>query len=234
MKNLIRRFLTLKQRTGRFEFLNAAQSAGVGKRPMRITLSSPFGVLIAGLLFYLMQALASTDRTWTDDVDLPPFAVLEEVKIQPDPPKPVKPEPPPPPEIAATDLRTPPIVPGPVDVVPASPVLGPGFGPAIFFGLPTAVPLKRPDGGPTRKFTAVTGYPVEAARRGIEGWVEVKISVDEAGSVAAIQVVDEHPRGVFRQHALRAVRLWKFTPRYVDGKPTPSGIRQTIRYEIVD
>jgi protein TonB len=61
-------------------------------------------------------------------------------------------------------------------------------------------------------------YPVDAARDGLEGWVELSFSVTESGGVDNIEVIDSKPRRTFDQAARRALAKWKYRPKIVDGK----------------
>lgn len=60
-------------------------------------------------------------------------------------------------------------------------------------------------------------YPMRAAQRGIEGWVEIAFSIDKAGRVTGARVVRSKPRRVFDKAALTAVRKWKYNPKIENG-----------------
>jgi protein TonB len=62
-------------------------------------------------------------------------------------------------------------------------------------------------------------YPVRAAQRGIEGWVEVEFTISPNGTVKNARVVGYEPSSVFNKAALRAIRKWKYNPKIEDGKP---------------
>ena len=64
-------------------------------------------------------------------------------------------------------------------------------------------------------------YPVSALTKRIEGFVEMRFTVSETGSVANPEVLRASPPGVFDRAARRAVLKWKYQPQMVDGKPTP-------------
>ena len=66
-------------------------------------------------------------------------------------------------------------------------------------------------------------YPVQAARDGLQGWVRLRFSIMEDGSVDEVEVIEAEPRRVFDREAIRALRRWKYSPKVVDGKP----IKQT-------
>lgn len=61
-------------------------------------------------------------------------------------------------------------------------------------------------------------YPVRAAQRGIEGWVEVTFTISSTGTVKNAKVVGYEPSSVFNKAALRAIRKWKYNPKVEDGK----------------
>lgn len=64
-------------------------------------------------------------------------------------------------------------------------------------------------------------YPISALTKSIEGFVEMRFTVTETGSVANPEVLRSSPPGVFDRAARRAVLKWKYQPQMVDGKPTP-------------
>ena len=55
-------------------------------------------------------------------------------------------------------------------------------------------------------------YPVEAARSGTVGYVDVEFVVDAAGKVTAVSVTGAKPVRTFEQSAVRAVKQWQFAP----------------------
>lgn len=54
-------------------------------------------------------------------------------------------------------------------------------------------------------------YPVEAARAGIDGFVELEFTV-AAGKVASVSVVNARPARTFETSAVKAVKQWQFAP----------------------
>ena len=60
-------------------------------------------------------------------------------------------------------------------------------------------------------------YPIRAADRGIQGWVEVQFTISAAGTVRDPVVVDAEPATVFNRAALRAIRKWKYSPKIEEG-----------------
>jgi protein TonB len=61
-------------------------------------------------------------------------------------------------------------------------------------------------------------YPPEAARSGTTGFVEVEFTVDPAGKVASVSVVNAKPTRTFESAAVRAVKQWQFEPGGGKGK----------------
>lgn len=62
-------------------------------------------------------------------------------------------------------------------------------------------------------------YPVRAAQRGVEGWVEVEFTISKAGTVKSPHVIGYEPSKVFNTSALRAIRKWKYNPKIENGVP---------------
>ncbi|EAT13415.1 energy transducer TonB [Bermanella marisrubri] len=62
-------------------------------------------------------------------------------------------------------------------------------------------------------------YPQSALARRIEGYVIIRMSINEAGNVDDVEVVESDPKGVFEREAIRAAWRFKFKPKLEDGKP---------------
>ena len=60
-------------------------------------------------------------------------------------------------------------------------------------------------------------YPIRAADRGIQGWVEVQFTISAAGTVKNPVVVEADPATIFNRAALRAIRKWKYSPKIEEG-----------------
>lgn len=61
-------------------------------------------------------------------------------------------------------------------------------------------------------------YPTDAARKGIEGWVQLSFSIASDGTVTDIDVIDSQPARVFDREAKRALQKWKYKPTFKNGK----------------
>ena len=75
-------------------------------------------------------------------------------------------------------------------------------------------------------------YPIRARERRIEGWVKVKLLVDEAGLVERAEVVEANPPGYFEKSVLSCVRKWKLTPPTVDGSPVKAWMLTRIKFKL--
>lgn len=76
-------------------------------------------------------------------------------------------------------------------------------------------------------------YPTRAASRGIEGWCQVRFTVDATGNVVedSIEVVDAEPQGIFDRSSIRAAARFKFQPRVKDGVGVAvPGVQYVFRY----
>lgn len=52
-----------------------------------------------------------------------------------------------------------------------------------------------------------------------EGYVIFKFDIEIDGTPTNITIIDEHPKGVFAESALKAIKKWKFKVKIVDGEP---------------
>lgn len=76
-------------------------------------------------------------------------------------------------------------------------------------------------------------YPARAQSQGIEGWVLVKFTVSESGSVKDPVVVESQPSGIFDEAAKRAVLKFKYKPRVENGRPVAvPNVQHLIRFEL--
>jgi protein TonB len=87
--------------------------------------------------------------------------------------------------------------------------------------------------GPLTTLTRIPPvYPVQARRRGIEGWVKVAFIVDETGRVGDISILESEPKGLFDRSVERCVRGWRFKPGTVEGMPVKAQVETVIRFEL--
>ncbi|KKO47067.1 hypothetical protein WG68_03120 [Arsukibacterium ikkense] len=138
------------------------------------------------------------------------------VKTLPTPPPPVVPPEAAPrniSEVTRVDLPGPTLTVAPPDITPTISRFGAGIDSA-------ATPVVRVE----------PRFPLDALRDGISGWVKLSFSIDEAGAVTDVKVLQAEPRGVFEREAARALRRWKYQPQVIDGK----AIRQSNLQVVLD
>lgn len=76
-------------------------------------------------------------------------------------------------------------------------------------------------------------YPLRAAERGVEGWVEVEFTISATGSVKDAAVTAYHPSTIFNRAALKAIRKWKYNPKIEDGVAVERpGVRKRLSFEL--
>lgn len=87
------------------------------------------------------------------------------------------------------------------------------------------------DGSAMRRTrTVIPVFPRQARENGVEGWVELLITVTPVGEVADAQVVHASPIGVFEEAALTAVKQWQYEPVEKDGKPVSQRVFLKLRF----
>jgi TonB family protein len=77
-------------------------------------------------------------------------------------------------------------------------------------------------------------YPQAVRAIGIEGTVEVGLTVLRDGSVGWVEVVRAEPRGYFEQAAAIGVRQWRFQPAAQDGEPIECRMHTRVRFALTD
>ena len=77
-------------------------------------------------------------------------------------------------------------------------------------------------------------YPVAALMNRTEGYVIVRLTVTETGSVADPEVLRSDPPRIFDRAAIRAVLRWKYQPQIVDGKPTSVVTYTRLEFQMED
>jgi len=79
---------------------------------------------------------------------------------------------------------------------------------------------------------ALPDYPSEARRRGLSGFVTLRLFVGANGIVESVKVEVAEPVGVFDQAAIRAARSWKFEPALSQGQTVAAWTTQKIKFEL--
>jgi protein TonB len=68
-------------------------------------------------------------------------------------------------------------------------------------------------------------YPSAAKRDGIEGSVDLDVTVSSRGVVEDVSVLHATPPDMFEKSAVAAVRKWKYDPRFVDGLASQAHVK---------
>jgi protein TonB len=71
-------------------------------------------------------------------------------------------------------------------------------------------------------------YPELAKRARVQGIVLLKVTVDEQGSVANIELVRGHP--LLTEAAINAVRQWRYSPTILNNEPVPVIATVTVNF----
>ncbi|WP_026375540.1 energy transducer TonB [Aestuariibacter salexigens] len=186
---------------------------------VRFIISILVGAAIAFGLFVVMAKLISNSNRPADEV--PPTPVIDIVMAEPEDSTQtrtrVPPPPPPPPQ-------------QPPKMQPSEPETAEPDAGGVNFNMPAvdvggvgvdigAVGAMQRDGDATPIVRIEPRYPIEAARDGKEGWVRLSFTINEAGGVDDVEVIDADPKRIFDREAKRALRKWKYKPKIVDGKP---------------
>jgi protein TonB len=193
-------------------------------------------LLLAGAvtlgLFFLMQSLIQSGGSALTDA--PKGSVLDFVRVKKEeavqkkdrkPKKPPKPKEPPPP-LAQPQMDSP-------SPDPSASGLDFGADIAADVALDGGLALDSGDGEflPIVRVAAV--YPRRAQQRGIEGYVDLEITVTKLGSVSNPKVINASPKGIFEQAAIDATLKYKYKPRVVNGEPMEvSGVEVRVSFEI--
>ena len=77
-------------------------------------------------------------------------------------------------------------------------------------------------------------YPPAVRELGIEGAVEIALTVLRDGGVGWVRVIRAEPRGYFEQAASETVRRWQFAPATLEGVPVECRLRTRVRFALTD
>ena len=109
-------------------------------------------------------------------------------------------------------------------------VSSPRFEAASMMGLTSGI------GSPDSEYLPIVRvlpiYPRRAQTMGLEGWVILEFTVNEAGTTEDIRVLDSS-NGIFETAAVRSVEKYKYRPRVVNGQPVKvTGIKHKVTFMI--
>ena len=85
---------------------------------------------------------------------------------------------------------------------------------------------------PKLKRSVQPEFPAEAFDKGLSGFVTVGYTVDVEGKTQNLRVESSEPPEVFDKAAMNAVRRWRYEPASIDGVPTESQMKLTIRFKL--
>lgn len=78
-----------------------------------------------------------------------------------------------------------------------------------------------------------SGYPISAARQGIEGFVQLGFDINTEGKPVNIKVIKSEPEGVFDAPAICALSKWQYKPKIVDGVAvTETGAKVQLDWDL--
>ncbi len=81
---------------------------------------------------------------------------------------------------------------------------------------------------------AAPAYPPAVREIGIEGAVELAMTILRDGHVGWVRVVRAEPPGYFESAAITGVRAWRFEPARRDGEPVECRLQTRVRFTLVD
>ncbi|MDO9622599.1 MAG: TonB family protein [Pseudomonas sp.] len=225
---------------------------------MRVPLAFLGACLMALGLFALMLYMVAPPRSQPSDK---PVTVASFVRLDsnasdtatrtrqqaPQPPQPQTPQPPTPPTpVAATpsanlpalDLQLPSLSSGiAVNSAPTPSLSGLSAG-AAAPSAPASAPSESAGqaGGPESEVMPLNDvspdYPRYALQRGIEGHVKLAFTINRAGAVENIRVLEASPQNVFEREARRAAVRWRFAPRTESGLAVAREAVKTLYFRL--
>lgn len=223
---------------------------------MRLPLAFLGACLMAVALFALMLYMVAppTAKPSIDQVTVANFVRLDNDSRNaaartrqqaPQPPQPQTPQPPTPatPLAAmssatppALDLQLPSLSSGiAVNSAPTPSLSGLSVGAAA----PSAAAPSESDGqagGPESEVMPLNDvspeYPRYALQRGIEGHVKLAFTINRAGAVENLRVLEASPHNVFEREARRAAVRWRFAPRTENGLAVAREAVKTLYFRL--
>lgn len=78
-----------------------------------------------------------------------------------------------------------------------------------------------------------SGYPIAAARQGIEGFVQLGFDISTEGKPVNIKVIKSEPAGVFDEPAKCALSKWQYSPKIENGVAvTEIGVKVQLDWDL--
>lgn len=225
----------------------------------RLGLSFVIACIVALLLFALMLSMVSPPRSQVEDERVPiaNFVRMDGRDEQsatrsrqqaPQPPQPKTPQQPTPTQSMATpdanlprlDLDLPSIDTGlSIAAAPSPSLAGLTAGaapPAVAAPPASAGPAASQPGGPEHEVMPLNDvrpeYPYRARQQGIEGHIKLAFTINPAGRVENIRVLEASPRNIFDREARRAAARWRFAPRTENGVAVSREAVKTLHFRL--
>lgn len=84
----------------------------------------------------------------------------------------------------------------------------------------------------TPLFRISPSYPLSYARDGKEGWTQMSFTVDEQGFVVNPVVLASEGGKLFTKESLKALKQWRYAPKFVDGKPVAAEMSVQLDFSL--
>jgi protein TonB len=135
------------------------------------------------------------------------------------------------PDMSLDQPSAPPLAPVQPMLAPKSPL------PAVDIPLvedPTYYTAKQVDVHPAASAPVAPVFPDAAAEDGVEGYVTLRLLIDDGGVVREISVVEAQPSDTFEAAALNAFRNARFSPALRNGRPVKSDVLIRVTFELLN
>lgn len=99
---------------------------------------------------------------------------------------------------------------------------------------PTYYTAKQVDAHPAATKPIRPEFPDALAEAGVEGFVTLRLLIDDAGVVREISVVEAQPPETFEAAAMDAFRSARFSPAQRNGRPVKSEVLIKVTFELVN
>lgn len=199
--------------------------------------SLTIGALVTGVQFFIVARLSDVKSQPVTHSRARPPVLVDEARPPPTSPRlrpaasarvaPPSPRPAPEPLRARSILPSRALAPSGLSLASALPGLSAEGGLALRSTMAT-----QPDRAAVPKRSPAPIYPIEARRRGIEGFVVLRMRVDARGRVTDAVVVESEPDGVFDRSARTAALAARFLPARSCGRPVASTLEQRLRFRL--
>ncbi|PKH54853.1 energy transducer TonB [Shewanella sp. Choline-02u-19] len=84
----------------------------------------------------------------------------------------------------------------------------------------------------TPLFRVPPKYPMSSLKRRQEGWSQVSFTVNEMGFVVDPVIMDSKGGSAFNKSTLKALKKWRYAPKFVDGKAVAANSTVQLDYKI--